>query len=102
MNAEPVRWRLILMPPEGAPEVMRERFERERSGVTAQLATVVGPAVAATRGAPSPDAELLARSLQALAEELARATLEDPDRYPVDRMLEYARWALRLFAIEPA
>ena len=102
VSAEPVRWRLILMPPEGAPEVMRERFERERSGVTAQLATVVGPAVASAPGAPSPDAELLARSLQALAEELARATLEDPDRYPVDRMLEYARWALRLFAIEPA
>ncbi len=54
VNAEPVRWRLILMPPEGAPEVMRERFERERAGVTAQLATVVGPALASAPGAPEP------------------------------------------------
>ena len=101
VNAEPVRWRLILMPPEGAPEVMRARFQRERSDVTAQLATVVGPALASAPGAPSPDAELLARSLQALAEELARAVLSDPERYPVDRMLSYARWALKLFAVEP-
>ncbi len=101
VKAEPVRWSLILMPPQGAPEVMRERFERERAGVTAQLATIVGPALASAPGAPSPDPDLLARSMQALAEELARATLSDPERYPVDRMLEYARWALRLFAIEP-
>lgn len=102
VEAEPIRWRMILMPPEGAPEVMRERFERERAGVTAQLAAVVGPAIAKAPGAPSPDAELLARSLQALAEELARMVLSDPERYPVERMLDYARWALRLFAIEPA
>ena len=102
VEAEPVRWRMILMPPEGAPEVMRERFERERAGVTAQLAAVVGPAIASARGAPSPDAELLARSLQAFAEELARMVLSDPRNYPVQRMLDYARWALRLFAIEPA
>ena len=95
VKAEPVRWRLILMPPEGAPEVMRERFERERAGVTAQLAAVVGPALASAPGAPAPDAELLARSLQALAEELARVVLADPERYPVERMLEYARWALQ-------
>ncbi|MGI9020207.1 MAG: hypothetical protein ACR2G3_05810 [Solirubrobacterales bacterium] len=87
------------MPREGAPDFMRERFDRERAGVTAQLATVVGPALV---GAPAPDAELLARSLQALAEELARVVLSDPERYPVSRMLDYARWALRLFAIEEA
>jgi AcrR family transcriptional regulator len=101
VEAEPVRWRMILMPPEGAPEAMRERFERERAGVTARLAAVFGPALENAYGAPPPDAELLARSLQAFAEEMARMVLSDPGRYPVERMLEHARWALRLFAIEP-
>jgi AcrR family transcriptional regulator len=100
VKAEPVRWRLILMPAEGAPEVMWERFRRERAAVTAQLATVVGPALSLVPGAPAPDAELLARTMQALAEELARVVLEDPERYPIERLLAYARWALRPFAIE--
>ena len=60
--------------PRGDARALRARTQRSHR----QLATVVGPAVASTRGAPSPDAELLARSLQALAEELARATLETP------------------------
>ena len=101
VRAEPIRWRLILMPPEGAPEILRSRFERERAAVTAQLATVVGSALESIPGERSPDAELLARSLQAFAEELARITLAEPDRYPVERILAYARWALRLFGIEP-
>jgi AcrR family transcriptional regulator len=100
VQAEPIRWRLILMPPEGAPGVLRERFERERAGVTARLATVVGPALASAPGEGSPDAELLARSLQAFAEELARLVLSDPDAYPVERLVAHARWALRLFAVE--
>lgn len=99
VQAEPVRWSLILMPPEGAPEVLRERFEHERSAVTGQLAAVVGPALEAPPEARVPEPELLARSLQALAEELARALLSDPDRYSVERMLGYARWALARFAI---
>jgi AcrR family transcriptional regulator len=102
VKAEPVRWRLILLPREGAPAVMRERFERERAAVTAQLAAVVAPALASVPGAQAPDAALLARSLQALAEELARLVLEDPGRYPVERLVEYARWALRPFAVDSA
>ena len=73
------------------------RFESERSAVTAQLAAAVAPGLQPGGGEPSPDAELLARSLQALAEELARLLLADPERYPRERALRYAGWALRLF-----
>ena len=100
VSDEPIRWRLILMPPEGAPEILRARFESERSAVTAQLAAAVAPGLQPGGGEPSPDAELLARSLQALAEELARLLLSDPERYPRERALRYAGWALRLFGAE--
>ena len=97
VNADPTTWRLVLMPAEGTPDVLRERFVRERAAVTAQLASAVGPTLSLGPSGASPDPELTARVMQALAEELARLSLEDPERYPVDRLVEYADWALRDF-----
>jgi hypothetical protein len=48
----------------------------------------VGPA------AGSPDAELTAHALSAMADEAARLMLLDPDRYPPERLLDHARWLL--------
>lgn len=95
VNADPTTWRLVLMPAEGAPDALRERFVRERAAVTAQLASAVGPTLSRGPSGASPDPELTARMMQALAEELARLSLEDPERYPVERLVEYADWALR-------
>jgi AcrR family transcriptional regulator len=97
VNADPTTWRLVLMPAEGTPEVLQERFVRERAAVTAQLATAVGPTFSLGPSGQSPDPELTARVLQALSEELARLSLEDPERYSVDRLVEYADWALGRF-----
>src|SRR6185436_4513697 len=41
--ADPVTWRLVLMPPEGAPEVLRDRITLGRTAVVAALADVVRP-----------------------------------------------------------
>jgi len=98
VNGDPTTWRLVLMPAEGTPEVLQERFVRERKAVTDQLAGAVGPAFTLGPSGASPDPELTARVMQALAEELARLSLEDPRRYPVDRLVEYAGWALQRFA----
>ncbi len=95
VQAEPVRWQLILMPTEGTPEILRERFESERAAVTAQLASVVEPWLGLES---SPEPELVARTLQAVAEELARAVLQDPERHSVERMVGFASWALRPLA----
>ena len=43
VQAEPVTWRLVLMPPEGAPPVLRERIAQGRAAVVAQLARAIGP-----------------------------------------------------------
>jgi AcrR family transcriptional regulator len=97
VRAEPATWTLVLMPVEGTPDILRERFLAERQSVTAQLAAAVGPWMNSGPSGLSPDPELTARVLQALSEELARLTLESPDRYPVDRLVEYAEWALSSF-----
>src|SRR3954463_377970 len=44
-EADPVTWRLVLMPPEGAPDVLRERVAAGRGAVLAQLAEAAGGGV---------------------------------------------------------
>jgi len=89
VRADPVTWRLVLMPPEGAPELLRERITQGRAAIVAALAEVVGP------GLDSPDAELTARTVSAIADEGARLLLTDPERFPVDRLVDHAAWLLR-------
>ncbi len=92
IRADPVTWRLVLMPPEGAPQVLREQVERGRDGVVEALAQVVGPGIAPER--PSPDPALTARLLSAISDELARLLLTDPETYPLERLMDHAEWLL--------
>jgi AcrR family transcriptional regulator len=92
VRAEPVRWRLVLMPPEGAPELLRERIATGRAAVLAALAQFVGP------GLESPDPALTAATVSAVADEAARLTLNDPETYPIDRLVAHAEWVLRRLA----
>ena len=90
--ADPITWRLVLMPQEGAPEALHERIRGGRDAVVAALAEVVRPGLAP--GRPSPDPVLTARLLSALADEAARLLLTDPAEYPVERLVAQARWLL--------
>jgi AcrR family transcriptional regulator len=89
VEGDPVTWRLVLVPPEGAPALLRERIAAGRAAVVAQLARAIGPV------AGSPDPELTAHALSAVADEAARLVLADPVRFPPARVLEHARWILR-------
>jgi AcrR family transcriptional regulator len=97
VQADPVTWRLVLMPPEGAPVVLRERVEQGRAAVVAALAGTVGPALGPGRA--SPDPELTARMMSALSDEGARLVLTDPERYPPERVLSHTRWFLDLLPV---
>jgi AcrR family transcriptional regulator len=92
VRADPVTWRLVLMPPEGAPKLLRDRINEGRDAVVAALAAYV--ARGGEPGNVSPDAELTARMLSAVADEAARLLLTDPDRYSVERLTEHASWLL--------
>jgi AcrR family transcriptional regulator len=84
---DPVTWRLVLMPPDGAPAMLRERIEAGRAAVVATLAEYV-PKL------DSPDPLLTARTLSAVSDEAARLLLTDPQEYPVERLVAHARWLL--------
>jgi AcrR family transcriptional regulator len=92
VRADPVTWRLALMPPEGAPQLLRQQVVEGRDAVVAVLAQLLGrgdsPATA------SPDPVLTARMITVIADESARLTLTDPDQYPIERLIGQGRWLL--------
>lgn len=88
----PSTWRLILMPPEGAPQILHKSIARGRGIVLASLTEAVRPALAREQGFP--DAELTARLLSAISDEYARLVLTDPERFTPERLLRHARWWL--------
>jgi AcrR family transcriptional regulator len=96
VRSDPATWRLVLMPPEGAPEALHDRIASGRAAVIGQLAGVVSSGFPG--GRESPDPELTARMLSAFSDEAARLQLTDPKRYPVERILAHARWALGRFS----
>jgi len=91
-QAEPARWKLVLMPPEGAPAIMRQRITDGRAQVVGQLAHAVAPLFEPGSGGPDP--ELTAMMLSTLADEAVRLLLRDPERYPIERLVAQTRWIL--------
>jgi len=89
VQEDPVTWRLALLPPESAPALLAERIARDRANVLKRLAAVVEPWLA---GAADP--VLVARTLVAVSEELAKVVLEDPQR-SIEPLLDHARWVMR-------
>lgn len=90
VQRHPTTWRLMLLPPEGAPELLRTRILTGRRAVLEDLIGAVGPGLGAT--GRDPDRELTARMLSAMADEYARLVVTDPGVYPPERLLVHARW----------
>jgi AcrR family transcriptional regulator len=89
VRSDPDTWRLVLMPQEGAPRMLHERIARGRAAVVARLAHSMPTGVGVS------DPELVAHMLSAYADEAARLTLTDPERFTADRILALTRDVLR-------
>ena len=100
VSDDPVTWRLVLVPAEGTPEILRERAMQIRAAVTQQLAAIVPTALAGDSTEPSPDPELTALTLQAIAEEAARLILERPEEYSIERAMTHTEWLLGLLGLQ--
>ena len=95
-ESDPITWKLVLMPPEGAPELLRERIQNGRAAIVGQLAQGLQPLL--TGGSAPPDPELTAMMLSTLADEVVRLRLTAPERYGQERLIDQTRWFLeRLF-----
>jgi AcrR family transcriptional regulator len=92
----PRTWRLVLMPPEGAPKTLRASILRGRLVVLDELTRTISAGL--RRGDEDADPLLTAHILSATADEYARLALSDATRFPSERLLLHARWLLSRLA----
>lgn len=96
VQAQPDRWYLILLPPEGSPERLKARIERNREAILTQLAELVEWGVKRRGGPYGIDTELLAHTILTLAQDAARMMLTQPKRYTPERIAGFTVAALAL------
>jgi AcrR family transcriptional regulator len=89
--ANPLTWRLILLPVEGTPRSLRNRVERTRSQLLEQVEMLVTWGIEKRGGPQDVEVELLARSMLALSEEAGRLVLMRPDEFTPERIASFAR-----------
>jgi AcrR family transcriptional regulator len=89
VREHPETWRLILLPPEGTPPVVRTTVDRQRALLVSQLEPIVEWGLGLT-GAPALDPELATHALVASIENAIRLTLTQPERFPPERFAAFA------------
>ena len=102
VRADPVTWRIVLLPSDGAPAQLRERLGAARNAIETLLSPLVewGIEALGVRDLEL-DVELVSHAIVLLGEDGARLTLTDPDRYPPERLKAFSR-SLIVVAAKPA
>ncbi len=95
VSTRPATWRVILLPPEGTPAIVRELVETNRAEALGRIERLVRWTLDRSE-LPELDIELTARALRDLGEESARMVLTDPIGYPSER---YERFAESIMAL---
>ena len=93
ITSDPDTWRVILVPPEGAPPELHDRVATQRRVQLRALRGLLEWGLA-RRGGPAVDADLCARSVFTLAEGAGRLLLEHPERRGVEDFVSFARISL--------
>jgi AcrR family transcriptional regulator len=83
VTSRPPTWRIILLPLDGTPAIVREHVETNRARILERLQQLVLWGTGENAGAL--DVELAAGSILALAEEAGRRVLTDPRRFSPQR-----------------
>jgi AcrR family transcriptional regulator len=81
----PATWRIILLPLEGTPAIVRDHVETNRARTLARIELFVRWAIERPGVPADLDVELTARAILSLAEEAGRMLLTDPASYSAER-----------------
>jgi AcrR family transcriptional regulator len=94
--SRPNTWRIILLPPEGTPAIVRDHVETNRARLLARLIEFVRWAVERAGIRVDLDIEICARAILRLSEEAGRMVLTDPERFSPERYERFARTVMEL------
>lgn len=93
VSRDPETWRVILVPPEGAPQELALRVNGQRRVMLRTLRGLLDWGLT-RRGGPAVDPDLFARAVFTLAEGAARLLLENPERWSVEQFTDFTRTTL--------
>jgi AcrR family transcriptional regulator len=96
--SRPATWRIILLPLEGTPPIVRQHVEAGRAEVLARIERLVRWAMERSELPDDLDVELTARAIRDWSEQAGRMVLTDPERYPPARYERFARDFLNVLA----
>ena len=94
----PAAWRVILLPLEGTPPIVRDHVESGRASILERIEQLVRVSQARGDVPADLDVELAARAIRDLGEEAGRMVLTDPDRFTPDRFERFVRTTTRALA----
>jgi AcrR family transcriptional regulator len=94
--SRPNTWRIILLPPEGTPGIVRDQVEINRATLLDRMERFVRLAAQEQQIPADLDTEICARAVLRLSEEAGRMVLTDPRRFSPER---YERFALALLEL---
>jgi AcrR family transcriptional regulator len=94
--SRPATWRIILLPLEGTPQVVRDHVETNRARTQERIAKLVRWAMSRPEIPDDLDVELTARAIRVLGEDAGRTLLTDPENYSPGRYERFVRSAMQL------
>jgi AcrR family transcriptional regulator len=94
--SRPATWRIILLPLEGTPQVVRDHVETNRARTQERIANIVRWALERPELPDDLDVELTARAIRVLSEDAGRTLLTDPEGYPPERYEVFVRHVVAL------
>jgi AcrR family transcriptional regulator len=83
--SRPATWRIILLPLDGTPAIVRDHVESNRADMLARIEALVRWAIGRSELPAGLDIELTARAIRSLGEEAGRMLLHDPEGYSPER-----------------
>jgi AcrR family transcriptional regulator len=101
VSQRPTTWRLILLPLEGTPSIVRDNVESNRARILERIERFVASSVARGELPGGVDVELVARTLRDLAEDAGRMVLTEPARFTPARYASFVRSIMDLFGHAP-
>jgi AcrR family transcriptional regulator len=94
--ARPATWRIILLPLDGTPALVREHVETNRARMLERIERLVRRALSRGELPCDVDVELASRAIRDLGEEAGRMVLTDPERYSPDRYERFVQTVMKL------
>lgn len=98
----PNTWRIILLPIEGTPSIIREQVETNRARMHQRITRLVEWAFSRPEFPHQLDVELTAHAIRHLSEEAGRMVLTHPGRFTPQRYSHFVDSVLRLIWPNPA